>query len=146
MEEKVLEIYVIRHEGAEPTELPEDIGIIIERVEVPQDLRDVASGSAVLLGLIYSLNLSYPKDRRYMFEFLQKVLVSSKTDYMSNPACSTQLTEVTIKFKTEQTVLALVVLVLLVLLERSRSSLKYNTHLPFLSFENSFDLMCNIKF
>ncbi|XP_054863851.1 uncharacterized protein LOC111586893 isoform X2 [Amphiprion ocellaris] len=61
MEEKVMEIYVIRHEGAEPTESPEDVGIIIEGVEVLQDLRDVANGCAVLFGLIYSLNLTYPK-------------------------------------------------------------------------------------
>ncbi|XP_030008984.1 uncharacterized protein LOC115432239 [Sphaeramia orbicularis] len=75
MEQKVMEIYVIRHEGAEPTEPPEDVGIIIEGVEVLQDLGDVANGCAVLLGLIYCLNLSYPKDLRYTFEFLQKVLM-----------------------------------------------------------------------
>lgn len=71
----VLGVYVIRHEGAEPTELPEDVGVIIEGVEVLQDLRDVANGCAVLLGLIYSLNLSYPKDLRHTFEFLQKVVM-----------------------------------------------------------------------
>lgn len=70
-----MEIYVIRHEGAEPTEPPEDVGIIMEGVEVLQDLSDVANGCAVLLGLIYSLNLSYPNNLRYTFEFLQKVLM-----------------------------------------------------------------------
>lgn len=68
-------IYVIQYEGAEPTDPPEDVGIIIEGAEVLQDLRDVANGCAFLLGLINSLNLSYPKDLRHTFEFLQKVLM-----------------------------------------------------------------------
>uniref|UniRef100_A0A3P8TP41 PB1 domain-containing protein n=1 Tax=Amphiprion percula TaxID=161767 RepID=A0A3P8TP41_AMPPE len=53
----------------------EDVGIIIEGVEVLQDLRDVANGCAVLFGLVYSLNLTSPKDLRYMFELFQKVLM-----------------------------------------------------------------------
>ena len=78
MEEMVLGIYIIRHDGAEVTDPPEDAGIIIEG----GDLRDV-----VLLGLIYSLNLSYPKHLRHTFEFIQKALTScrsSKTNYMNN--------------------------------------------------------------
>lgn len=59
--------------------------------EVLQDLRDVANGCAVLLGLIYSLNLRYPKDLTYTFKFLQKVLMhldgnrlSSKVQVLKN--------------------------------------------------------------
>ena len=70
----VLGIYVVWHEGADSTD-PEDVGIVIEGCTVLQDLGDLANGCAVLLGLIYSLNLSYPKDLRYTFEFLQKVLM-----------------------------------------------------------------------
>lgn len=75
MEEMVVGIYVIRNEGAEVTDPPEDIGIIIEGVEVLGGLGDVASGCALPLGLIYSLNLNYPKDLRYTFEFIHKVLM-----------------------------------------------------------------------
>lgn len=53
-------IYVIRDEAAEPTDPPEDVGVIIKGAEVLQDLGDVANGCAVL---------------RDTFEFLQKVLM-----------------------------------------------------------------------
>ena len=80
----VLGVYVVRHEGADSTDPPEDVGIVIEGCTVLQDLGDVASGCAVLLGLIYSLNLSYPKDLRYTFEFLQKVLMELDGNKLSN--------------------------------------------------------------
>ena len=76
MDEMVLGIYIVRHEGAELTVPPENIGIIIEGV-------DVANTCAVLLGLIYSLNLCYPKDLRYTFEFLQKVLMELNGNRLS---------------------------------------------------------------
>uniref|UniRef100_A0A667XD35 Uncharacterized protein n=1 Tax=Myripristis murdjan TaxID=586833 RepID=A0A667XD35_9TELE len=75
MEKAVLGIYVGGREGAEVTDPPEDVGIIVEGCAVLQDLRDMANGCACLFGLIYCLNLSYPKDLRYTFEFLQKVLM-----------------------------------------------------------------------
>lgn len=60
-------VYVIQHEGAEPTDKPEDVKIIIEGVEVLQDVKDVANGCALLLGLIYCLNLEYPSNLKYTF-------------------------------------------------------------------------------
>ena len=65
MNKVVLGVYTLQHEGAEATDPPEDIAIIIEGSTVLQDLGDVANGCAVLFGLVYCLNLSYPKDRRY---------------------------------------------------------------------------------
>lgn len=44
-------------------------------MEVLQDLKDVAHGCALLLGLIYCLNLEYPSNLKYTFEFIQKVLM-----------------------------------------------------------------------
>ncbi|TKS65949.1 hypothetical protein D9C73_000009 [Collichthys lucidus] len=75
MEAIVMGIYVIQHEGAEPDEDPEDVGVIIEGVNVLQGLKNVANGCVLLLGLIYSLNLSYPKELKHTFEFLQKVVM-----------------------------------------------------------------------
>lgn len=74
-EKVVWGIYVVQREGVEGTDPPEDVGIIVEGCTVLQHLRDVANGCATLFGLIYCLNLSYPKDLRYTFEFLQKVLM-----------------------------------------------------------------------
>jgi len=71
----VLGVYTVQHEGAEATDPPEDIGIIIKGSTVLQYLGDVANGCTVLSGLVYCLNLSYPKDLRYTFEFFQKVLM-----------------------------------------------------------------------
>lgn len=68
-------VYVIQHEGAEPTDDPEDVKIIIDRVEVLQDVKDVANGCALLLAFIYCLNLEYPSNLKYTFEFIQKVLM-----------------------------------------------------------------------
>uniref|UniRef100_A0A3B1IXZ8 Uncharacterized protein n=1 Tax=Astyanax mexicanus TaxID=7994 RepID=A0A3B1IXZ8_ASTMX len=70
--------------GADSTDVPEDVGIVIEGCTVLQDLGDVANGCAVLLGLIYCLNLSYPKDLRYTFDFFQKVLMELDGSKLSN--------------------------------------------------------------
>lgn len=70
-----MSVYVVRPEDADDDDSPGDVGVIIEGCTVMQELRDVASGCAVLLGFIYSLNLSYPKHLKYTFEFIQKVLM-----------------------------------------------------------------------
>uniref|UniRef100_A0A8C6VB38 Uncharacterized protein n=1 Tax=Neogobius melanostomus TaxID=47308 RepID=A0A8C6VB38_9GOBI len=75
MEKTVIGIYVIMHEGDGEQEAPEDVGIIIEGVTVIKDLRDVATAFSLLFGLIYVLNLNYPPDLKYTFEFYQKVLM-----------------------------------------------------------------------
>lgn len=73
MERLALGVYIVRHDGADASDPPEDVGVVIEGCTVLRDLREVANGCAVLFGLIYCLNLSYPKELRYTFEFLQKV-------------------------------------------------------------------------
>lgn len=84
MENVVLGVYIVLQEGAEEKDPPEDVGVIIEGCTVLQDLRDVANGCAALFGWIYCLNLSYPKDLRYTFEFLQKVLMGLDGNKLSN--------------------------------------------------------------
>ena len=75
MEETVYGIYVIRHEGAEPSDAPEDVGIILEGVTVLRELRNVPLALAILLAFVYSLNLSYPPELKYTFEALQKIIL-----------------------------------------------------------------------
>ncbi|CAI5681239.1 unnamed protein product [Oreochromis niloticus] len=84
LERMDLGVYKIIHEGAQPDDSLEDVGIIIERCTVLQDLHDVASGCALLFGLIYCLNLSYPKPLRYTFEFFRKVLMGLEDKKLSN--------------------------------------------------------------
>ncbi|XP_072564260.1 uncharacterized protein [Paramormyrops kingsleyae] len=75
MEDTVLAIFVIKHEGAEPGDDLVDVGIIAEGVEVLGHLGSVAFAVAMLLSVIYALNLSYPSELKYTFEALQKIFM-----------------------------------------------------------------------
>ncbi|XP_030274368.1 uncharacterized protein LOC115582533 [Sparus aurata] len=58
-------LYVIRKDGADTVDKP-----------VLRNLQSVAFGWAMLFGLIYTLNLSYPQEVKFTFEFFQKVLLN----------------------------------------------------------------------
>uniref|UniRef100_A0A3P8S984 Uncharacterized protein n=1 Tax=Amphiprion percula TaxID=161767 RepID=A0A3P8S984_AMPPE len=60
LEQLTMAVFVIWKEGEGLQEPPEDIGIVID-------------ACAMLLGLIYALNLAYPKPLRFTFEVLQKI-------------------------------------------------------------------------
>lgn len=77
-------VFVIRKEGNGRLEPPEDIGIVIEGVKVLHELTSVASAYALLLGLIYALNLAYPKSFRFTFEVLQKIVMQLDQHKMSS--------------------------------------------------------------
>lgn len=53
------------------------------------ELGNVAFAVAMLLGLVYSLNLSYPLELRYTFEVLQKILMELDAHELSNSTQST---------------------------------------------------------
>lgn len=76
-------VFVIRKEGEELEELPENIGIVIEGVELLNGLTSVASACALLLGLIYALNLAYPRPLHFTFEVLQKIAMQLDQHKMS---------------------------------------------------------------
>lgn len=83
-------VYIIQKE-ADPGDDPEDIGVLIEGVEVLSGLGDTAIACALLFGLIYCLNLSYPPKLKCTFEVLQKILLkldgqrlSSKAQFLKN--------------------------------------------------------------
>ncbi|XP_071343617.1 uncharacterized protein [Trachinotus anak] len=72
LERLIFGIYSVSVEGGDATTPPADVGIVIEGVEVLPDLGDVASACALLMGVIYALNLSYPQELKAFFEVLQK--------------------------------------------------------------------------
>ncbi len=76
-------VYVVKQPGADAEDDSEDVGIIVEGVQVLQGLKDVANACALLFGIIYDLNLSYPTDLRYTFEFIQKILMELDTHRLS---------------------------------------------------------------
>ncbi|KAJ8349705.1 hypothetical protein SKAU_G00248350 [Synaphobranchus kaupii] len=57
-----------------------NIAVILEEDIVLQDLPDLPTAFAFLFGLIYALNLQYPKELRYTFETIQKVFMELGTD------------------------------------------------------------------
>ncbi|KAK5621389.1 hypothetical protein CRENBAI_007612 [Crenichthys baileyi] len=71
-------VFVIRKEGEGLKEPPEDIGIVIEGVDGLHDLTSVASAWALLLGLIYALNLANLKPLRFTFEVFQKIFSNTR--------------------------------------------------------------------
>lgn len=57
-----------------------NVAVVVEEQIVLQDLPDLATAMAYLFGLIYALNLRYPKELRYTFETVQKVFMELGTD------------------------------------------------------------------
>lgn len=86
MDQTVLGIFAIKIEGAEPTDGLADVGMIIEGVEVLHDLDNIANAVAILFGLMYSLDLSYPTNLKYTFEVLQKLVMELDGNKLSTKA------------------------------------------------------------
>ncbi len=57
---------------ADATTTPVDVGIVIEGVEVLHDLGDIASACALLMGVIYAMNLSYPQELKTFLRCFRK--------------------------------------------------------------------------
>ncbi|XP_029995424.1 uncharacterized protein LOC115422931 [Sphaeramia orbicularis] len=83
LDQMLIRIYGIKNPGAGVDQLPEDVGIIVEGVQVLHGLKDVTTACALLFGIIYDLNLSYPTNLRYTFEFIQKILMKLDTHRLS---------------------------------------------------------------
>ncbi len=80
-------VFVIREEE-DPLQPPHDIGIVIEGVEVLNKLPSLAHGCAMLFGLIYALNLSYPSELKHTFDALQKIFMEIEPKKMTRRVCS----------------------------------------------------------
>lgn len=76
-------IYSITVEGGDAAIPPADVGIVIEGVEVLHDLGDIATACALLMGVIYALNLSYPQELKGFFEVLQKIFLQLDASRLS---------------------------------------------------------------
>lgn len=79
-------VYVVQEDGGDPKDDPVDIGVLIEGMEVLSDLDSVAQACALLFGLIYCLNLSYPQELSYFFEVLQKIFLNLDGQRLSKKA------------------------------------------------------------
>lgn len=51
--------------------------VVLEEAVVLSDLGDIPNALAVLMGLLYTLNIDYPKELKYTFEVMQRVLINT---------------------------------------------------------------------
>ena len=84
IENTTVEIYVVK-EHASSDEV-KDIGIALEGIKVLQHLDNVPLAVAMLFGLMYVLNLSYPADLCYTFEVIQMIWMEMDGGKLSNKA------------------------------------------------------------
>ncbi|KAL2096909.1 hypothetical protein ACEWY4_006116 [Coilia grayii] len=66
LENATMAIFVLR--DGDDLSPPKDIGLVIDGVEVLNNLFSIASACAMLFGLTYAVNLSYPVELKYTFE------------------------------------------------------------------------------
>ncbi|KAK9521323.1 hypothetical protein VZT92_002128 [Zoarces viviparus] len=52
-----------------------DVAVVLEEHVILKEQKDVARAFAMLMGLLYSLNIDYPKGLKYTFEVIQKVVM-----------------------------------------------------------------------
>ncbi|CDQ80591.1 unnamed protein product [Oncorhynchus mykiss] len=52
-----------------------DVALVIEEQVITHELHNVPNAFATLIGLLYCLNMDYPKCLRYTFEVVQKMLL-----------------------------------------------------------------------
>ncbi|KAK0130576.1 hypothetical protein N1851_035191 [Merluccius polli] len=81
LENAAMAIFVLRDDDA--LSPPMDIGLVVDGVEVLNDLSSIASSCAMLFGLTYALNLSYPVELKYTFETFQKIIMDIESRQMS---------------------------------------------------------------
>nr|XP_033491956.1 uncharacterized protein LOC117262879 [Epinephelus lanceolatus] len=75
-----LKIYNIK---ANTSEDPDDICIVVEGVKVLTALGNFPRACSLLFGLMYAVNLAYPKELRYSFEVFQKLLLELDSSKLS---------------------------------------------------------------
>lgn len=53
-----------------------DTSAVLEEAVILSDLKDIPHAIALLMGLLFCLNIDYPKELRYTFEVIQKVMMN----------------------------------------------------------------------
>ncbi|KAK7912340.1 hypothetical protein WMY93_012551 [Mugilogobius chulae] len=77
-----LAVFVMR-EDFDSLQPPQDIGIVVEGVQVLNKLPSVAHACAMLFGLIYVLNLRYPGELKHTYDALQKLFMDIEPKKMT---------------------------------------------------------------
>lgn len=80
-------VFVFREE-ADSLQPPLEIGIVIEGVKVLNGLPSVAHACAMLFGLFYVLDMSYPGELKHTFDALQKLFMDIEPKKMTRKVFS----------------------------------------------------------
>uniref|UniRef100_A0AAR2JIM3 Uncharacterized protein n=1 Tax=Pygocentrus nattereri TaxID=42514 RepID=A0AAR2JIM3_PYGNA len=89
--EKTMGIYTVRAEGYGIGDGRFADVVVLEGVEVLHNLQSVSHACMMLYGLIYALNLSYPKSLKRTFEVYQKILMDLDSTRLSPKVHSLKL-------------------------------------------------------
>lgn len=57
--------------------------VVLEDQIILHDIKDFSQAVAMLMGLLYVLNIDYPKELCYTFEVIQKILMNIAADHCS---------------------------------------------------------------
>ena len=79
-------IYTVPAEGDDPDGPGgrlADVGVVLEGVKVLHNLHSINHACVIMYGLIYALNLSYPKGLKDTFEVYQKILMDLESSKLS---------------------------------------------------------------
>ena len=60
-----------------------DISVVLEEQIVLHGIKDYSHVVAMLLGLLYALNIGYPKELQYIIKVIQKVLMNIGGEHCS---------------------------------------------------------------
>lgn len=80
LQNSTMGVYVINKEGGE---IGAHDDIYVEGEIILDNIGSVAQASAMMLGVIYVLNLAYPKELKYSYEFIQNVLLKMDGERLS---------------------------------------------------------------
>ncbi|KAI9531558.1 hypothetical protein NQZ68_039760 [Dissostichus eleginoides] len=64
---------VIEDDDAAISPIVRDVAVVLEGTIVLHDLPDLSTAFAYLFGLLYAMNIDYPKEMRYTFEAIQTI-------------------------------------------------------------------------
>ncbi|KAL2082779.1 hypothetical protein ACEWY4_022597 [Coilia grayii] len=70
----ILEVTDSTNSGPHPTVV--NVAVVLEEEVVMDNLGDFTNAFMMLFGLLYALNMEYPKDLRYTFEAVQKIILN----------------------------------------------------------------------
>ncbi|KAL2084824.1 hypothetical protein ACEWY4_020342 [Coilia grayii] len=70
----ILEVTDSTNSGPHPTVV--NVAVVLEEEVVMDNLGDFTNAFMMFFGLLYALNMEYPKDLRYTFEAVQKIILN----------------------------------------------------------------------